>query len=271
MRVFSYGGGVQSNAVLVLSAQGALPYKQFVFSNVGADSEHPDALEYIQNVAKPYAKKHGLEIIEIEKKLRSGQTETLWQNLTKESRSINIPVYVEASPGKGAPGNRNCTGDFKIKTVAKWIKQTHKAANLGIGISMDERGRARTESGFSHVTLEYPLLDLRLTRQDCVNIAIKAGLPKPPKSSCFFCPFHTLPAWQELYDNHQGLFQKSVLLEQTLNQRREMLGKDPVWLTRFCKPLDQVVDGSHQKQLKMFEETPDDRYSCGPFVCSNPL
>lgn len=41
MRVFSFGGGVQSTAVLVLSAHGVLPYKQFIFSNVGDDSEHP--------------------------------------------------------------------------------------------------------------------------------------------------------------------------------------------------------------------------------------
>ena len=37
------------------------------------------------------------------------------------------------------------------------------------------------------------------------------------------------------------LFEKSVELERTLNDRRAMLGKDQVWLTRFNKPLDEAI------------------------------
>jgi hypothetical protein len=39
-RVVSYGGGVQSNALLVLAAQGRIDYRTFLFANVGDDSEH---------------------------------------------------------------------------------------------------------------------------------------------------------------------------------------------------------------------------------------
>lgn len=274
LRVFSFGGGVQSTAVLVLSAQGKLPYKQFIFSNVGDDSEHPDAINYIRGVAKPFAEAHGLEIIEIQRTNRAGEKETLYQDIMKESRSINIPIYVNVG-GKGAPGNRNCTEKFKIKPVAKWIKQQGATAEnpaiVGIGISIDEAGRARDSSGFPYQRLEYPLIAGRLNRNDCINIVVKAGLPQPPKSSCYFCPFHTLPAWQRMYDDHPDLFAKSVEIEQRLNDRRQTLEKDSVYLTRFLRPLDQVVDGSHQNQLSLFEETPDDRHSCGPFVCSNPF
>lgn len=42
LRVFSYGGGVQSTAALVLAAQGRIDFPAFVFANVGEDSEHPD-------------------------------------------------------------------------------------------------------------------------------------------------------------------------------------------------------------------------------------
>ena len=38
------------------------------------------------------------------------------------------------------------------------------------------------------------------------------------------------------------LFEKSVELERWINQRRKKLGKDNVWLTRFGRPLDSVVD-----------------------------
>jgi hypothetical protein len=39
-RVVSYDGGVQSNALLVLAAQGRIDYRTFLFANVGDDSEH---------------------------------------------------------------------------------------------------------------------------------------------------------------------------------------------------------------------------------------
>lgn len=57
LRTFSYGGGVQSTAALVLPAQARIDFPVFLFSNVGDDSEHPDTLRYVEDVAKPYAAK----------------------------------------------------------------------------------------------------------------------------------------------------------------------------------------------------------------------
>ena len=41
LRVFSYGGGVQSTAALVLASQHKIDFKTFLFCNVGDDSENP--------------------------------------------------------------------------------------------------------------------------------------------------------------------------------------------------------------------------------------
>ena len=42
MRVISYGGGVQSTALVVLAAQGKIGHVDAaLFANVGDDSEHP--------------------------------------------------------------------------------------------------------------------------------------------------------------------------------------------------------------------------------------
>src|SRR5690348_2960939 len=55
LKIFSYGGGVQSTAALVLAAQGRLDYRTFVFCHVGADSENPETLSYVCEVARPFA------------------------------------------------------------------------------------------------------------------------------------------------------------------------------------------------------------------------
>lgn len=266
VRAFSFGGGVQSMAALVLAAQGRIPYRKFLFSNVGDDSEYPATMRYLREIATPYAEAHGLEIVELVKRRRDGSTETLWEKLHRTERSLDIPVRMS----NGAPGNRACTADYKIKVIAKEMRRlgATKAApgQVGIGISLDEWQRMKP-SAIEHITNDYPLVEMRIDREGCKRIIREAGLPVPPKSSCFFCPFHTIKAWQELYDKEPELFAKSVQLERTLNERRAAIGKDPVWLTSRAKPLDQVVTGSHQDQLSMFEDEGDGQYNCGPFTC----
>lgn len=263
MRTFSFGGGVQSTAALVLAAQGRIDYREFVFANVGDDSEHPATLRYVREISVPYAEKHGLALHVVDKRRRDGSTETLYQRLMRPSRSIDIPIRV----ANGAPGNRTCTGDFKIKVLAKWHKQ-HGAtaanpATVGIGISWDEMTRMRAESGIPWQRLDYPLIDLRLTRNDCEQIIREAGLPVPPKSSCWFCPFHSLKTWRKMRQDEPELFEKAADLERVLNERRTMLGKDPVWLTRRLVPLPQAADD----QLA-FDFEPEETHNCGPYTCT---
>ncbi len=250
IRVFSYGGGVQSTAALVLAAQGKINYKMFLFCNTGDDSENPDTLVYVHEIAIPFAWKHGLELEQLQQ-TRFGVPETLYQCLTRSgSASIGIPVRMS---GNGAPGNRACTKDFKIMVIARWLRQ-HGAtkadpATVALGISLDEFQRMRTDSGIAYEKLAYPLIDLRLDRQQCTNIIRDAGLPIPPKSACWFCPFHSLRTWQEMRQNQPLLFWNACDLETMLNERRTALGKDPVWFTRKLKPLEQVTTELAQESL----------------------
>lgn len=65
LRVVSYGGGVQSTALLVLAAQGRIDFPTFLFSNVGDDSEHPATLEFVRNIAIDYGAAHGITVHEL--------------------------------------------------------------------------------------------------------------------------------------------------------------------------------------------------------------
>ena len=233
MRVFSNGGGVQSTAALILSAQGKINFETHLFSNVGDDSENPDTLVYVEQVLKPYALKHGIEFHELKRTTNNG--ETLYQRLLREDRSIVIPVRMP----NGAPGTRNCTKSFKITVIRKWLgKGSHI---IGIGISLDEFQRMRTDSGFKNIVNEYPLVDLRLSRSDCLKLIHNEGLPQPPKSSCWFCPFHNRNNWQELRRTKPELFEKAVRLEEILNQKRAALSRSPVFLTSTARPLEAVI------------------------------
>jgi hypothetical protein len=250
-RVFAYGGGWQSNAALVLAAQGKLDYKTFLFCNVGDDSEDPATLVYVREHAMPYAKAHGIELHELHRQRRDGTTETIFGRLTKEgSRSLPIPVRMS----NGAPGTRSCTADFKIKVIGKWAKEHGASAanpfTIAIGISLDEIDRANARRAEPYERLDYPLLDLRVRRSDCPGIITGAGLPMPPKSACWFCPFHRESTWIDMRRDRPELFTAACDLEDTLNARRDQLGKDHVFLSRFGKPLRRIIG---EGQLTMFD------------------
>jgi len=253
LQVFSYGGGVQSTAALVLAAQGRIDYQTFLFCNVGEDSENPDTLVYVEEVARPYAAAHGLAFQVLERVRRDGTVETLYGRLTRPgSRSIGIPVRMS----NGAPGIRSCTVDFKVKIVARWLRE-HGAlpdhpATVGLGISLDEWQRMRSDSGKAYERLAYPLIDLRLDRAACLEIIRHAGLPVPPKSSCWFCPYHSARAWQEMRQEQPALFERAVALERLVNERRAALGRDAVWFSARLKSLDKATTDHVQGSL--FEE-----------------
>lgn len=249
VRALSYGGGVQSTAMLVLAAERRIDFPVALFANVGDDSENPDTIDYFRDVAQPYAESHGIELVELHKVRRDGSIDTLLQRIERETTSIPIPMRLSM----GAPGTRKCTSEFKIRVVAKELRRRgarrDNPAVLALGISLDEYQRMRTDSGIPHETLAYPLIDLRMTRQDCVNIINGAGLPVPPKSSCYFCPFHNRRMWMELRRDRPDLFAESVRIERLLNDRRERLGKDPMWMTDALRPLDEAITEDGQLDL----------------------
>ncbi|MFD6751142.1 phosphoadenosine phosphosulfate reductase, partial [Streptomyces anthocyanicus] len=121
VRSFSFGGGVQSMAALVLAATGDLDYRTFLMAIVGDDSEHPGTIRYLHQYAIPYAQANGLELVVLDRVMkRSGEVRTLYQDLTREgSRSLKIPIRMS----NGAPGTRSCTAQFKIKVVGDELKR----------------------------------------------------------------------------------------------------------------------------------------------------
>lgn len=243
LRATAYGGGQQSTAMLVLAAQRALDFPLFIFANTGADSEYPPTLDYVEEYAKPYAARHGIELVEVYKTF-AGQPDTILAKITRTDRSQIIPVR---SRRDGPPMSRSCTVDFKIEAIGKELRRRgaspENPATVAIGISLDEMERANRKNR-PYERIVYPLLrvgDLSLprplTRDDCARVIREAGLPVPPKSSCFFCPFHSLNEWIRQRRDEPELFARSVALEREISEK---VGS-PRFLTRSGLPLDQVV------------------------------
>lgn len=247
VRTISYGGGVQSTALVVLAAQGVIDFPVALFANTGDDSEHPATLAYVRDVAMPWAAENGIEVHELRRTKKDGTMQTVRGEIEK-GRHI-IPFRGEG----GMPLSRTCTVDFKIKVLGAWLKEHGATADnpgvVAIGISTDELERAGRGKDEAHERRVYPLLDLGMNRSDCEQVIADAGLPVPPKSACYFCPFHRLTTWQQMAEEEPELFWQAVEVERIANRHAADKGQRPVFLTRFGKPLDEIVDDS---QLSLF-------------------
>lgn len=262
LRTISYGGGVQSTALLVLAAQGKLddiiggPVDAALFANVGDDSEHPDTLRYIRDVAAPYAATHGLVLHELYAKTADGQPRTL-MNLLWSENTPSIPVRLEPV---GMPANRSCTNHFKVQVIGKYLKESGATkankAIVAIGISTDEIHRA--DGGKSRPPYQesvYPLLDLGLSRSDCQRIIQDAGLPLPRKSACFFCPYTRTQQWAEMRRDEPELFERACDVEDEINRKRREQGKNAAYLSRLAAPLRTITEA--QDELPLFSPDAD--------------
>lgn len=265
----SYGGGVQSNALLVLAAQGKVHFDAIWFANVGDDSENPKTLRYVNDIAKPFAAQHGIPFHEVQVTKRNGDKDTLLQAIERRQGSVVIPTLVEAS-GKNS---RTCTVDFKIRVINRHIKRVAPDAyvRMGIGFSIDEWTRARDTDWHSHYGSNesknpeplgfwrqnyYPLLDMGISRADCVGITTGAGLPTPPKSSCFFCPYHRRGEWVEMKQQEPALFAEACRIDDLLSARYRRLQGKGAFLHPDRKPLREAVPD----QMLMF--APEEDLTC---------
>ncbi|OQO90132.1 phosphoadenosine phosphosulfate reductase [Saccharomonospora piscinae] len=242
MTVISYGGGVQSTAMLVLAAQGKLNIDAALFANVGDDSEDPRSLRYVREVAKPYAAAHGIPVHELHRTTRDGTRDTILGRITRDgSRSHTIPVRLSS----GKPGGRSCTADFKVSVTGRWLREQGATADdpatVLLGISLDEIHRANPSRANRHERLVYPLLDLGMNRADCQRLIADAGLPIPGKSACWFCPNRRLDQWAAMRANEPGTWQMCVDLERHFIDRERRAGREPVYLSNAGVPLPEAV------------------------------
>ena len=93
-------------------------------------------------------------------------------------------------------------------------------------------------SGVKWQELHRPLLfDIPMTRAQCYEAVRRAGLPEPPKSSCWMCPYRGDAQWKRLKEHYPEDFAKAIQLDREISERDERGG---VFLHRKRVPLSEV-------------------------------
>lgn len=169
---------------------------------------------------------------------------SLRERIMKGGSSV-IPAFVN-----GAPLNRNCTRDYKIAPIEREIRRmmgwTRRAAptepvvEQWFGITTDELYRVkRSPNKWSH--FRYPLIEARMSRDDCERERERRGLRKAPWSSCVGCPWHGDEEWLEIKADPEAWADACevdrALRDPAITRNATVA---PQYLHRDCVPLDQV-------------------------------
>lgn len=191
--VVSYGGGVNSTALIVFLVKNQFPLDYVVFSDTG--DEMPETYEYLEVIRKYLARrKIPLETVRVRKK------EAL-SDICLRRRVVPSQIW------------RWCTRDMKVLPIHKFYRTLKSHVYQYMGIDYGEVHRMKPAK-VDYVTNLYPLIDNKIAREGCINLIKKARLPIPIKSGCFFCPFNNMERWAEIYKNHPDLYKYSMKIEE---------------------------------------------------------
>jgi len=206
--IFSYGGAVQSVAILVLIAQGKLQ-KPDVIIMADTGREGSATWDYLEEIAKPIMMSAGLCFDIAPHTLAT-------VDLYGHNGDMLLPAYTQT--GKLPTF---CSDEWKQRPVRRRLRELGYGPKRPIiqwlGMSLDEVGRLR-QSDVKWIDNHYPLcFDVKKRRHECELLIKEFGLPVPPKSACWMCPNRRNEEWQFLREHYPDDFQKAVALEQELS------------------------------------------------------
>ncbi len=253
MKIISLGLGTQSTAMYLMSSLGHIDRADYaIFADPGA--ELPDTYELWNDLNIWRERNNGIPLI---KKKKSLYDDIIKKQNSTGQRWASIPAFTESE----GMVRRQCTREYKIDVVVKAIRELYglkkygrmKPTILYLGISLDEIQRMK-ESLLPNITYEYPLIDQRITRSDCVRFLEEHGFNNVKKSSCVFCPYHSNKNWKEIKQNYPEEWERVKKVDNAIRDSSKRGVKDKLFLHRSLVPIDEAYLQEDQEELFMCEE-----------------
>jgi hypothetical protein len=169
-----------------------------------------------------------------------------------------------------------CEGTGTISRVGQppagvWAEQW-------IGFSTDEIGRVSNRGDTRYSKSRYPLLELEMSRQQCIDYLTAKGWGDVAKSACLGCPFKNNAEWRRLRDTDPKAWAEVVAFDKEYRNGAGM--NHQRFLHASCLPLDEapidarqarewkastVHDQVYAARLQLADEGDPD--GCSPYAC----
>lgn len=267
MNWLSNGLGGQSMYLLYLAAQRLIPATLSITADTGSENdrvcstgERMTAHEFFARHVKPYAAAHGIEAVFVRARNKHGQElpplidvlrQLRGESFKEISKGISVPLFTnDRSAGRL---RQSCTDKWKVRAIHQEARRRGvKLLRSAIGFHRGESdrikaawqetdgefeifkpyvkrgGRLKTIKWLEHY---YPLVDLRLNREQIRGELERIGLPYLITTECDHCPHQDYERWAA---HRPEVIQKLVQIE------KQWGGK--LYFTDRRIPLDQALE-----------------------------
>jgi len=252
-RFLALGGGVQSSVLALMADQGIFDAKPDAAIHADTQWDPPETMATVAWLAETLSYPvHVVTAGSLKDDIRRGYNST-------GHRYVSLPTYtVHRTTGAAGMSRRQCTSEYKIKPQTRLIRELmglkprqrapkDLRAERWLGISYDELDRM-SDAEHAWEIKRYPLIELRMTRGDCLDWwadNAPADAPALYKSSCVGCPYHDRRAWVDLQDRHPDLIAEAAEIDHDIRANRN--------------PSDEFLPFLHQRRIPLLDAINLDR------------
>lgn len=262
LRVLSLGAGVQSSTLALMIEKGEIPMVDCaIFADVkGEPQEVYKWLDWLET------------------QLSYPVYRVTWRDLKQDIldasegkyKAFTAPFFSKnKETGKKRMLMRQCTNDYKVQPITQKVRELiglkkgekrkkGTKVEMIMGISLDEVFRQKPNR-LPYIENQWPLIEKKLRREDCIEWMESYGYGKPPRSACTFCPFHNDKEWQQIKQN-KAEWDEVVRMDRAIRDQERHKNKDneftadELFLHRSCQPIDEVDFDKSTNQLDFFNE-----------------
>ena len=212
IHIISLGAGVQSSTMALMAACGDITPMPVAAIFADTQAEPKSVYTWLDWLEKQLP----FPVHRVSRGSLEDESTTVFRSVTGTTWTRLAPPAFMWENGKcQGPLMRQCTRDSKLRPI---IRETKRLAGKGgeaivwIGISSDESLRMK-ESREKRITHRWPLVELAITRNGCLDWLKSKRLPNPPRSACVFCPYHSDREWRRLKSDEPAEFSRAVAYE----------------------------------------------------------
>jgi len=234
MKILSCGAGMQSTALALISCENKkkgiihplVPiYDAIIFCDLGKEPPWVyEQVKFIMNACDAV----GIPFYILDTHLYDDYVDNFGKN-----RVVSIPFWTVDENGKKGKMMRNCTLDYKINVMQKFVRlkllgykkgqrtklEDMKAHEMHLGFSIEEKHRCK-ENPHKMFVNKFPLCDMNLERKDNFAYIMDIWGLETKASACNICPFHRNYFFKHLKENHLKDYKDVLILDQILEEKQ---------------------------------------------------
>ena len=259
MKILSFGAGMQSTALALMSCENAVCkkkkkpyplvpiYDAVIFCDLGLE---PPWVKEQMEFTRRSCESAGIFFHVLDTPLYQDFTQNFG-----ERRTISIPWWTLKEDGHKSRMPRNCTLDYKVNEITKyvrwellgykkgqWLRPADvKAHEMHMGFSAEESRRCH-ENPHKLFINKFPLVEMGLTRADNYKYILEVWGLDTKASACAFCPFHRNYFFQYIRKNEPKTYQEIVAMDHLLRDKNPKPPMDSdLFISRSRKRIEDLT------------------------------